>query len=433
MKYRREINFYYAAMGLKDALILFGNIFRLMIFPSTIKQKRWEEKFSAIFQKLTGTLKVITFGSARSGLYYLLKAMGIGPGDEVLITGFTCLAVPNPIIYLGAKPVYVDIDICTFNMDSAKIEENISDKSKAIIIQHTFGNPADMDKVIEIARKNNLYIVEDCCLALGSTYRNKPIGSRGDASIFSFELSKTITTGWGGAVCINNQELIQKIEGFTLERPCLSIRKSMQRSLQVALSYFLYHPLIYAFGKYIISRLFKMGLFRHSTQKEEYETRIPDDYFCAMPDVHWRVAFNQLRKLPEIISQNKKVSRTYAQVLINNGIKNVYSADTNWIRYPILIKNRANIIKYFADYGIEVGQWFNGVIHPFPENYKKYNYSSEICPNAEFVSKHIINLPVHIRISKNDIKKTAVLLNRYFQNNPADRIFANNIAEGKHA
>ena len=108
--------------------------------------------------------------SGRSGLFLILQALGIERGDEVLLQAFTCNAVPNPILWVGATPIYVDIDEETLNMDPADLEKKITPRAKAIIVQHTFGYPADMNRILEIAKKHNLIIIEDCAHALGARY-----------------------------------------------------------------------------------------------------------------------------------------------------------------------------------------------------------------------------------------------------------------------
>lgn len=108
-----------------------------------------------------GKSNTFYFFKGRIALYAILKAMGVKAGDEVIIPGFTCVVVPNAVLYLGAKPVYVDIEAHTYNINTKRIEEKITEKTKAIIAQHTFGIPAEMDKILEIAKKHNLYVVED--------------------------------------------------------------------------------------------------------------------------------------------------------------------------------------------------------------------------------------------------------------------------------
>ena len=134
------------------------------------------------------------FFKGRVALYAILKSIGIGQGDEVILPGFTCVVVPNAITYLGAKPVYIDIASVTFNIDPSKIEEKITEKTRAIIAQHTFGIPAEMDIIMEMAKKYNLYVIEDSCHAIGSKYKGKEIGTFGDASFF-FPVVKTCHNG----------------------------------------------------------------------------------------------------------------------------------------------------------------------------------------------------------------------------------------------
>ncbi|MFH1859640.1 MAG: DegT/DnrJ/EryC1/StrS family aminotransferase [bacterium] len=116
--------------------------------------------------------------------------MGIGEGDEVLVEGFTCVVVPNAVIFAGAKPIYVAPDPKTYNMDINQIETKITPKTKAIIAQHTFGLPADMDLILDISRKHNLMVIEDCAPAMGATYKGKKVGTLGDAAFFSTTVVK---------------------------------------------------------------------------------------------------------------------------------------------------------------------------------------------------------------------------------------------------
>jgi len=116
---------------------------------------------------------IYTFFKGRVALYAILKAMGISSNDEVIVPGFTCVVVPNAIMYALAKPVYVDIDKKDYNIDVDKIEEKITKNTKVIIAQHTFGIPANMDRIVEICKRYKLYLIEDACHALGSTYKGK--------------------------------------------------------------------------------------------------------------------------------------------------------------------------------------------------------------------------------------------------------------------
>ena len=136
--------------------------------------------------------------------------MGIGKGDEVIIPTFTMIACCNAVIYSGAKPVLVDSELDTWNLDIDKIEEKITAKTKAIMVVHTYGHPVDMDKVKKIAEKHKLYIIEDAAEAHGAEYNGKKIGSLADIACFSFYANKILTTGEGGMVITNNQKWAEK-------------------------------------------------------------------------------------------------------------------------------------------------------------------------------------------------------------------------------
>lgn len=155
----------------------------------------------------------VGLASGTDALHLSLKAMGIGEGDEVITTPFTFIATAEAITYVGARPVFVDIDRETFNIDPVKIEDKITNKTKAIIPVHLFGQPADMKPIMEIARKYKLKVIEDCAQAFGSTYRGKKVGGIGDIGCFSFYPSKNLGgCGDGGMVITDNHDIYKKIK-----------------------------------------------------------------------------------------------------------------------------------------------------------------------------------------------------------------------------
>ena len=152
------------------------------------------------FKKYLGVKYAFAFNSGRSALMAILDSLGLNRGDEVLLQAFTCNAVPNPVMWDGfkpiavyceeaaliRKPIYVDCDEKTFNIDTDDLKRKMTPKSRAVIVQHTFGLAADMDEILEICRQNNLILIEDCAHALGATYKGKPVGTFGNIAFFSF-------------------------------------------------------------------------------------------------------------------------------------------------------------------------------------------------------------------------------------------------------
>ena len=167
-------------------------------------------QFENSFSEFIGVKHSVAVCNGTVALHVALLALGIGEGDEVIVPSFTYIASVNAIKYTAAKPVFIDSDFKTWQLDPTKIEENISGKTKAILVVHLYGQPCEMDTISAIAKKHNLFIIEDCAEAFGSLYNGKHVGTFGDISTFSFFGNKTITTGEGGMVVTNNSSLYEK-------------------------------------------------------------------------------------------------------------------------------------------------------------------------------------------------------------------------------
>lgn len=168
-------------------------------------------KFEKAFAEFSGTRYAESCFNGTVALHLALLALGVQPGDEVIVPTLTFVATPNTVVYCGAKPVFVDCEPETWNMDPAQIEAKITPQTKGIIVVHIYGHPVDMDPVIEIARKHNLFIIEDAAEAHGAKYKDRKVGALGDIATFSFYANKIITTGEGGIVVTNREDLALKV------------------------------------------------------------------------------------------------------------------------------------------------------------------------------------------------------------------------------
>jgi len=168
--------------------------------------KRFEHRFANFCDSKYG----IAVNSGTSALHTALATIRVGKGDEVIIPTFTMIATPNSVAYTGAIPVLVDSELDTWNIDVSKIEEKITTRTKAIIPVHTYGHPVDMDPLMKLARKHNLYVIEDAAEAHGAVYKDRRIGSIGDLACFSFYANKIITTGEGGMITTNDEQLAER-------------------------------------------------------------------------------------------------------------------------------------------------------------------------------------------------------------------------------
>jgi dTDP-4-amino-4,6-dideoxygalactose transaminase len=353
--------------------------------------------------------------------------MDVGDGDEVIITGFTCSAVPLPILHTGAVPVYADIGPRTYNMDPNSVKDLIGPKTKVLIIQHTFGIAADLENLVGLARGAGLYIIEDSCLALGSKLKGMYLGGFGDASIVSFELSKTLSAGWGGMVQVNSQDFGQRIRATRSAAGALSRWEASRRLIQAGLSYFLYSPSAGPMRRYGMAGLFKIGAFRFSTPPEETCGYIGPSFLKAPHDTHWQVIYRQLQRLDEIVEHSGMVADRYRAVLRSHEWpEDAITPDHDGqqlIRFPLLVDDRDEMIAFFEREGIDVGRWFDAPVAPLSEDPTLFQYPGGQCPVAEKVSGHVVNLPLHTRLSEEDIAHICDILDRYlreFAKEPAD-------------
>jgi perosamine synthetase len=361
--------------------------------------------------------KAFFFFKGRVALYALLKALGIKEGDEIIIQAFTCLAVPNPIIWLGAKPVFVDIDPNTFNIDPSKIEEKITKKTKAIIVQHTFGVPAEIDKIREIAKRHNLYLIEDACHAIGSKYKGQLVGFLGDASFFSFGWGKPITVGIGSCLVVNSPEIggrVKKIyDGFLLP--------SFKESVFIELQRFAYSLILSPSLFWIIRDIYrffsKIGLIGGTFLKEELEFKMPEKYKKKMPKMQTEILMKGLKKLDELITHRNWVVSQYKKLLPEIGIrvqKLSSEVESVYLRYPILVENKEEIIKKAKEEKIEIGDWYFTPIHPLKEkDWKFVNYQKGMCKIAEAICQKLVHLPTYEKLKEKEISKIVEFLKKY--------------------
>ncbi len=315
--------------------------------------KRFEDEFS----NFTGIKYAASVSNGTVALHVALLALGIGSGDEVIAPTFTYIASVNSIFYTGAKPVFVDSDPQTWQIDPNKIEEKITEKTKAIMVVHLYGHPCEMDEIKKIAEKHNLLIVEDCAEAIGTKYKGMHVGSFGEISTFSFFGNKAITTGEGGMVCTNNPE---------------------------------YHDLSI--------RIKGQGLAKN---REYYHDLIGYNY--RMTNICAAIGCAQLERINDILNNKRFVSESYICQLKNLPLDYHHEFPGTFHSYwmfTILVnseKERTELRNHLNKYGIETRPTFHPV-HTMP----MYNLN-ESYPVAEDLGKRGINLPSYPDLKKEDI------------------------------
>ena len=347
---------------------------------------------------------VFLYWKGRVGLYAILKAMGVGKGDEVILPAFTCVVVPNAIIYLGAKPVYVDIKSSTFNMDVNLVESKINERTKAIICQNTFGLSCDIDQIIYIAKKNELYTIEDCTHGFGGTYEDKLNGTSCDAAFFSTQWNKPFSTGIGGFSILNNTALLPSLSktNEALETP------SWTRNLSLKVQLFLRDTILTDKNYWSLLRLYRFlsakNMITGSSSKEEIENiTMPKDYLMGMGTVQAKKGLKTLNSIDDSIELRKRNAKSYTNFLIaekKNHVTECLFKNHSFLKYPLLVKDRKLFFELAEKTKIRLGDWFLSPIHPIQSNYHQWSFDMDNFPTANKIAKNIINLPTDLDENK---------------------------------
>lgn len=331
---------------------------------------KYTKKFETQFAKYLGVKYALSCSSGTAALHLALTSLGIGKGDEVIIPDFTIIASASTVIWTGAKPVFCDVDDY-FCIDPKKIEEKITPKTRAIMVVHMYGHPANMEAILKIAKKHQLYVIEDACSAHGAEVLGQKVGSIGDIGCFSFYATKTITTGEGGMVVTNNKKIAQQV---------MILRN-------------------YGHTK---------PLFTHQVLGFNYR----------VTDLQAAIGLAQLERINQIIAAKVKITKIYNSLLkdvnqIELPKEPVWGKPVYWV-YGILIKlpaDRDKVIRKLIKKGIESTPFFTSMSHqPILKKYVHNTY-----PKSEDLSKRGLYIPTGINLSLNQQKYVADTLLSIFK------------------
>lgn len=371
--------------------------------------------------------RCIPFFKGRVALHAILEAHGIGQGDQVLLPGYTCVVVPNAVLYRGAEPVYLDIDPTTFNLDPGAVIAGRGrvwdpDRARAMIIQHTYGLPADMDRLLATARQDHMLVIEDACHAFGSRWHDQPVGSLGDAAFFSTQWSKPITTGLGGWAQVNSPALAERID----EVACRYARPGKAAELRLQVQYLtyraLYRPRLFWALQGAYRQLGKLGLVIGSSTHDELECQMPLDYRLRMGALQERTLNRLLADAERIHRIRRKNAATIEDELRRHGLPTITSpagADPVWLRYPLRVGNKDALLDAARTNQIQLGDWFLSPIHPNRQHWERAGYSAGRCPEAEQACREVVNLPTHDKLDQAEIERIVTFLAKHAEPLPA--------------
>jgi len=355
-------------------------------------------KFKTEISKyLDNSKNIFLHKKGRVSLYFLLKTMGIEKDDEIVIPAYTCVVVPNPIIYLGAKPIYVDIVQQTFNMDISKLEDAITPKTKVIICQNTYGLSSNIEEINSIAKKHGLYTIEDCTHGFGGKYNNKLNGTFCDASFFSTQWNKPFSSGIGGFALINNPELLEKANEIDKEKIQISFIQKLTLKILYFVRRFLITDQTYWFMVRFYRWLSKNNLILGSSSGEEISgVTMPANFYSDYSNVQAKEGLRTLAKLDKNLVLRKKNAKIYTEFLKSknkNYVDEKLFSNHSFLKYPLLVNDREKFIELAEKSKIPVGDWFISPLHPIENNLETWFFDEEKFPIAVKTAKKVINLP----------------------------------------
>lgn len=384
-----------------DLLLTWKYLFRPWLWKKGRSISELEDAFRSFF----GVSDTFALNSGRSCLYLLLRAFGIKKGDEILLQAFTCSAVPAPILWHGAQPIYVDVDADTLTLDTLDLEKKITPRSKGIIVQHTFGQAAHLHSILQIARKHHLFVIEDCAHSIGNEYHGQKLGTFGDAAFLSFGRDKVISCVYGGMILTRDAELGQKLRALIQETPFPSLFWIKQQLL---------HPILmncilrtYTFGgKFLLVLLQHLKILSKAISKVEYHGGQPGYFPRKLPNVLAALALHQFRKLERFQEHRRKISLYYDSALEPlRVIRPKSNASTSLLRYTIRTPRAHEILEKAKRRGILLGDWYTKVIAPEKVDLQAFSYRNGSCPVAQRLSEETLNLPTHINIREKDAQR----------------------------
>lgn len=362
--------------------------------------------FENQFAKYIGVKNAVAVGSGRMGMELLLKALSVGENDEVIVPAYSLKALPKLLKLKAIKPVAVDVEKDSFNICPKEIENKINASTKAIIATHIFGAPCNIEKIVEIARKHNVFVLEDCAHSLGAEFNGKQTGSFGDASFFSFDVIKPINTYGGGMVVTNDDDLAKRIReynvsskmcaGFVVKRIVFSMLEN------IFLPTIVLKPML----SLLASKKWNKTIYQF--YRNAQKTSVPSAVFTGFQA---RIGIEKLSNINNV----QKERRRKAEALKNKVKKNItfqkvgdkYKANYYFLVGLLSSKSLWEIRKFLLNKNIDAG-----IYSEITDDCSEFAVD-QCCKNADYIYKHALQFPLHHSLSEDDIDKIAKIINSF--------------------
>lgn len=331
-----------------------------------VSEKGMVAEFEKLFSSFLGVRCAVAVSSGTAALHASLLALGVGPGDEVIVPSFTFSATCNVVLHVGARPVFVDIDLDTYTMNPNEVKKALTPKTKAIIPVHLYGHPADMKPIMEVAEEEKVYVIEDAAQAHGAEYDGVKVGGIGHLGCFSFYPTKIITTGEGGMVVTNDEELAEKIR-----------------------------------------------IIRNQGEKGDYATMLLGHNW-RLPEVNAAIGVAQMRRINEFLAKRRRNANRLTELLseVNELVLPFEKGKVKhaWNIYTVRLRNervrRDDVVFLLRKLGVGATVYYPIPVHR-TRLYIEREYSDVFLPSTELASKTVFSLPVHPSMTEENVETVA--------------------------
>ena len=355
-----------------------------------------------------------TFFRGRVALHAILKALRIKRGDSVALQAFTCVAVPEAILAAGARPLFIDVTAGGFTMDPSDLERKLTPQTRAIVVQHTFGIPGALIEIADIANRNGIPLVEDCCHSYLSSVNGRQVGSLGAASFYSFEWGKPLVAGMGGSAVTSDAGLRERLRSQhdTLQDPPLA------RNLRIELEYLgyrvMFRPSLYWFARRLKGVLGSLSV-GESSNNGRYGEGASSDFLFRMAPSSRRRLMHAVGKIERLADHSDWITHQYRERIRSPYVSHPVSELGSKVvfgRYPLTSPHKKTIMRLASRAIVEVAGWYSSPLHPLSQaEWGVIGYADGCCLNAEQRAAQILTLPTHIKVTQRDIDRTVDFFN----------------------
>jgi len=376
-----------------------------------------DRRFCGQIESLFGGGRCFLLAKGRVALYVGLRALGLRAGSKVLMPGYTCMVVPSAVQYAGLKPVYLDIDALTYNLNPLLLEKFPAGEVSAIIVQHTYGIPAAMEKISRWAARNRVLVIEDFCHTFGTRIDGRLCGTFGAFAFISGQWNKPFSTGLGGMLLVNDTSLSDRVDEI-LESEAVSPgwMKNLLFRGQILAFQSLVRPATSARMTEIYRALTRWGVAAGSSSPGELKGQRPRNYLTTMAPCQVHQGLREITRIHENIRHRACLTGLYHRELCRLGFATVPGLPEEEIpllRYPVRVDNKSQILALARREKLEIGSWFDAPLHPAGTYLEDFGYRAGTCPEGEAASAQVVNLPTHSGVSGEVAERTIGFLRRH--------------------